>query len=50
MDFLWVEGAEGLGAVGRGGCGSRGCGSRGLWVEGRRSRVVGEGSRGSRGV
>ena len=31
---LWVEGFVG----------------RGSWVEGRRSRVVGEGSRGSRGL
>ena len=30
--------------------GRGGCGSRGLWVEGRRSSVVGEGSRGSRGL
>ena len=29
---------------------SRVCGSRGLWVEVQRSRVVGEGSRGSRGI
>ena len=41
-----VEEAEGREVVGRGGCGSR---VVGLWVEGvvgRRSRVVGEGSRG----
>ena len=35
------------GVVGRG---SRGCESRGLWFEGRRSKVVGEGSWGSRGL
>ena len=56
MILAWASPFNRFFIVGRGVC--RGCGSRELWVEGRGvvgqggcgSRVVGEGSRGSRGL